>query len=289
MDWKKFFDFEPDGDKEKKANEKFNFKKFDDEDEDDWFDLDTFFNEFEDSRFHAFPKSMLKQFKEVIEAMKEIEENQDPSTKERRLQKFYDNYSDFKQKSDQDLDGKIYANQLDAILKKINPEVMLKDNRDDVKIKKQQPMRKLTDEEKIMDIIHGTYKEEIVPVKPRTKRHVHKAPFSPHHFNAMPPFHEFPPPPSNATKSWGRTIISIRNPDGSYETRKIEKTPDGNTKTTIMKKDAEGHSSTQSFIGDESKAANQMIVDQTKVSQNSTDHYERNLINYDGYKIPCLW
>jgi hypothetical protein len=259
--------------------------------------LETFFNEFQDShfQFHGFPKSTMKQFKEVIEAMKDIEENDDSSTKDGRLQKFYDNYSDFKQKSDQDLDGQAYANQLDSILNKINPELMQKGMRDGREVKIKQ-VRKLTDEEKIMDIIHGTYMEEIVPVKPR-KRHVHKAPFSPHHFSALPPFHDFPPPSSSSphasssasSKSWGRTVISIRNPDGSHETRNIEKSPDGSTKTTITKKDAEGNSSTQSYIGDESKG-NIVALDQSKAAApSSNDHNERNLINHDGYKIPCLW
>lgn len=292
MDWRKFFDFESD-DKDKKQGDKFNFKKFDDEeDEDDWFDLETFFNEFHDSRFqfHGFPKSTMRQFKEILEQLPKDIEDEDVATKERKLQQFYDNYSDFKQKTDKDLDGKIYANQLDSILQKIHPEIMQKGAKD-VQIKAQQPIRKLTDEEKIMDIIHGTYKEEVKAIVPkqRKRQYVHKAPFSPHHFNALPPFNEFHPPPTSSptTKSWGRTFISIRNPDGSYETRKIERTPDGNTRTTITRKDSDGNSSTQSFVGDEPRE--KLSVEQPNTTRSEADHNERNLVNYNGYKIPCLW
>ncbi|CAG9797203.1 unnamed protein product [Chironomus riparius] len=292
MDWRKFFGSESD-DKDRKRSDKFNFKKFDDQDDDDeWFDLETFFNDFQDNkfRFHGFPNSILKQFKTIIDAMEDIEVD-DQHIKEKNLQKFYDNYSQFKQKSDQDLDGKIYVDQLDTLLKRINPELMLKDDKKkiDSDLKNVQIIRKLTDEEKIMDIIHGTYKEPVIPVKPR-KRHIHKAPLSPHHFSALPPFHEFPPPSNNNqhqghSRSWGKTVISIRNSDGSSETRKVERTSDGNTRTTITKMDAGGNSSTKSFVGDE-KITN---FNQSTHVVTSSKYDERNLISYDGYKIPCLW
>jgi len=222
-----------------------------------------------------------------------MEETQvdDKNAKERNMQKFYDNYSQFKKKTDQDIDGKIYADQLDNILKMINPEIILKDEKKSLNQQNQaQVMRKLTDDEKIMDIIHGTYKEPIFLPKPR-KRHIHKAPISPHHFSALPPFHEFPPPSSahpNHSRTWGKTVISIRNADGSSETRKVEKTPDGNTRTTITKMDSDGNSSTKSFIGDEKSNS----FSQSSTSQmitTSSNHDERNLVNHNGYKIPCLW
>lgn len=226
--------------------------------------------------------------------MEETEDAGDQHTKEKNLQKFYDNYSQFKKKTDQDLDGKIYVDQLDTLLKRINPELKLKqDEKNDgsqLSVNDVQILRKLTDEEKIMDIIHGTYKEPVIPTKPR-KRHLHKAPISPHHFSTLP-FHEFPPPSSSTPnnhhhqgRSWGRTVISIRNADGSSETRKVERLPDGNTRTTITKTDTDGNSSTKSFVGEEKKAA---INHSTHVIS-SENHDERNLVDYHGYKIPCLW
>lgn len=273
------------------TRDKFNFKKFDDQDEDDeWFDLDTFFNEFHDNkfRFDGFPNSVLKQFKTIMDAMEETEVD-DQHIREKNLQKFFDNYSQFKQKTDRDLDGKIYVDQLDTLLKRINPNLMLKDEKKEATNENVQVIRKLTDEEKIMDIIHGTYKEPVIPPKPR-KRHIHKAPISPHHFSALPPFHEFPPPSSstaqNHPRAWGRTVISIRNADGSSETRKVERTPDGNTRTTITKMDADGNSSTKSFVGDEKTSR---FNQQSLHAVTSSNHDERNLVSFNGYKIPCLW
>lgn len=224
--------------------------------------------------------------------MKEIDDETDQISKDKSVQKFYDNYSDFKQKSDKDLDGKIYAEQLDSLLKRINPELMLKNSNDENSQSQQNVVRKLTDEEKIMDIIHGTYKAPIIVYKPR-KQNVHKAPLSPHHFSALPPFHEFPAPPSTqqssaSSRSWGKTVISIRNADGSYETRTTTKTPDGNSRTTITKKDPEGNASTQSFTGDEPQK-NTSDQSSSKAGNALTNHEERNLISYNGYKIPCLW
>lgn len=283
MDWNKYF-----GDNN-------NFKKFDNDDTDDediYLDLDTFFNEFHGKKFkfNGFPPSILKQFQDIIKSMEDFDDN--PGMKKR--QEFFDKYSEFKQKSDQDLDGKIYTDQLESLLKNINPELMLKDSNNNFGniLKRDQALQKLTDEEKIMDIIHGTFKEEVVPPRQQKKRQVQKAPHSRPPYNF--PFHELPPAaaPSNSmgsqshTKTWGRTIISYRNADGSYETRKMERSPDGTTRTTITKTDADGKSSTQSFTGDERK---DIAVNQASKDVQSTHHDERNLIQFNGYKIPCLW
>ena len=105
---------------------------------------------------------------------------------------------------------------------------MLKDEKkkNNSDLKNVQITRKLTDEEKIMDIIHGTYKEQVIPVKPR-KSYINKTPLSPHNFSALPPFHEFLPPSNNNnqhqghSRSWGKTVISIRNLVGLSEARKV--------------------------------------------------------------------
>jgi hypothetical protein len=260
-------------------SEKNNFKKFDDEEFfDDDLDLESFFNEFHGSKFNfqGFPPSILKQFQEILEALDD--DNED------RRRNFLDKYSEFRQKTDSDLDGKIYTEQLDTLFKRISPEKMLKENNLNESKGVQQVAKKLSDEEKIMAIIHGTYNEPVVAAPKSRKRQVQKA-ISPH-FGALPPFHEFPPSfnhqQQHPNKTWGKTVISIRKPDGSYETRKVERTADGNVKTTITKVDSDGKSSTHSFSGDD-----KAIVPSN--SQANDGGRERNLITYEGYKIPCLW
>lgn len=250
-----------------------NFKKFDYEsDDDDFFDLDDLFSEFHGNtfNFHGFPPGILKQFSEILEAMQEMDDI--PQNGQR--QKFENKYNEFRQKTDNDIDGQLYADQLDTLLKRISPDLMPKDSafKGIIQKKVKQP-----EEEKILDIIHGTFHEEIVPVKPR-KRQVQKIPASPHHFGGLPPF-DLPP---SSGRSWGKTVISIRKPDGSYEVKKVERTPDGQTRTTITKTDTNGASSTQSFTGEQQK----QIANSSPASAN---YAERNLTVVDGYKIPCLW
>lgn len=218
--------------------------------------------------FGVFPPGILKQFQEVLRAMQDFDE--EPENGQR--QKLFENkYNELRQKTDKDLDGQLYADQLDTLLKRISPNLIPKDAT---------PMqkKKLLDEEKIMDIIHGTYREEVVPAKPR-KRQAQKIPASaaPHHFGGLPPF-DFP---TSSGRTWAKTVISIRKQDGSFETRKMERAPDGQTTTTITKTDSDGLSSTQTFTGDEQRSI--------AMTPASGIHEERNLIMFDGYKIPCLW
>lgn len=292
MDWKKFFG------SEREEKDKHNFKKFDneDDDDDDFSDLETFFNEFGNSQFgfKGFSPNILKQFSEILEAMEELNKN---ATDEQRL-KMLERYNEFKEKKrDSDLDDKVYGEQLDALLKRISPDLMIKD--DEVKNKTeiivQQPSRKLTDEEIIMDKIHGTFKEEVRTPATRSNRkgNIQKAPISPHHhFGALPPFHEFPPSatqPNGANKSWNKTVISIRKSDGTYETRKLERSTDGVLRTTITKTDVDGNKSTQTFIGNDNDQSEKKVINSTPSKVEIVPHEERNFINQDGYKIPCLF
>lgn len=280
MDWKKYFG--PAGKDDQDS--KHNFKKFDYEDDDDDFsDLETFFNEFHGNKFNfdGFPPHILRQFQEILEAMEGLHRGDDNDENRQRLA---DKVYEFKERRDIDLDDKAYADQLDSLLKRFSPDLMLKDEPRKVVV---QETRKLTDEEKIWDKIHGTFKEEIrsAPQRPR-KSQVHKAPMSPHHFGSLPPFHEFPPPSSQG-KSWGKTVISIRKSDGTSETRRMERTSDGTVKTTITKTDADGHSSTQTFLGDDQSKL--IGSSEKKVDATPKSHEERNLIDFNGYKIPCLF
>lgn len=260
------------------SSEKSNsFRKFDqaDDEDDDFFDLDDFFSEFHGNKFNfqGFPPSILRQLQEILEAMQEFDN--DPENSQRRGS-FEKKYNDFRQKTDQDLDGQLYADQLDTLLKRISPEYA---PNEPARTLKNQKKFKQPDEEKIMDIIHGTFREEIVPVKPR-KRQVQKVPASPHHFGGLPPFDL--PPSSSRNHSWGKTVISIRKQDGTYETRKMERSSDGQTKTTITKTNPDGSSSTQTFSGESHKP---MIAQPT-----NSNYDERNMRkSEDGYIVPCLW
>lgn len=239
--------------------------------------MDDLFSEFNGNafNFHGFPPGVLKQFQEIIEAMQQLDEEPENG---QRQKSFESKYNEFRKKTDTDLDGQLYADQLDLLLRRISPNLAPKDSALKAQNTINQKKVKLSDEDKILDIIHGTYKEEIVPVKPR-KRQVQKLPTSPHHFGGLPPF-DLPP---SGGRTWGRTVISIRKSDGSYETRKTERSPDGQTKTTITRTEPDGtSSSSQTFSGEGSKA----IVQQPPASGN---HAERNLATFDGYKIPCLW
>ena len=258
------------------------FKKFDySEDDEDEFGLDDFFSEFHGNtfNFHGFPPTVLKQFQEIIEAMQEFEAEPENNN---RQKSFENKYKEFRQKTDQDLDGQIYADQLDTLLKRISPEFTPNSSSAPQDAAANQKKKfKQSDEDKIMDIIHGTYREEIVPVKPR-KRQVQKVPAmqSPHHFG-LPPF-DLPP---TGSRTWGKTVISIRKPDGTYETRKTERSPDGQTTTTITKTDTDGTKSTQTFMGEGGKAQAAQ-----KSAEAGANYNERNLLTTsEGYKIPCLW
>lgn len=256
------------------------FKKFDYEsDDDDDLDLEDFFSEFHGNsfNFHGYPPGILKQFREVIEAMTQLEE--EPNN---QRQTFFENkYKDFRLKTDQDLDGQIYAEQLDTLLKRISPELAAKDSTQYIN-GNQQIKVKQSDEDKILDIIHGTFKEVVVPVKPRRRPNVQKVPATPHHFGGLPPFDGLNPSSGRGT-TWGKTVISIRKGDGTFEKREMERTADGQTKTTITKTGSDGTKSTQTFTGD----------GQTMVAKPAPPAIEsradRNLVMFNGYSIPCLW
>lgn len=139
--------------------------------------------------------------------MEEIDEKSTKETSEMFKKDFDKKYNHFKQ-IDRDLDGQIYAEQLDSLLKRVSPQLMLVNP---VETKQVKPKVRLTDDEKIMDMIHGTYKEEVVVSKPR-KRPVQKpTPGVPKSFNGA---FEGTIAPQHHARSWGRTVISITKPDG---------------------------------------------------------------------------
>lgn len=227
----------------------------------------------------------MRQFQEIFEAMKDLDV--DPENDEQQ-KSFENKYNEFRQKTDQDLDGKIYADQLDTLLKRISPDNAAMKEQKTIALSKKK--FKQPDEEIIMDKIHGTFREEVIPPRPARRSKIQKLPVHPHHFGGIPPF-DFPPAQSPnshaASRSWGKTVISIRNADGTYETRKVERSSDGQTKTTITRKKADGTSSTETYRGDVNANLNQKSLALPNLM--SDEYAERNLVLKNGYKVPCLF
>ena len=139
--------------------------------------------------------------------MEEIDEKSTVETSEMFKKDFDKKYSHFKQ-IDRDLDGQIYADQLDSLLKRVSPQLMLVNPQEINRVK---PKVRLTDDEKIMDMIHGTYKEDIVVSRPRNRSVQKPSPGVPKSFNGA---FEGTIAPQHHARSWGRTVISITKPDG---------------------------------------------------------------------------
>ncbi|CAO1340388.1 unnamed protein product [Diamesa hyperborea] len=272
---RKFFLSEAEDKDNKRKKEKNHFKKpslVADDDDDD------FFEEFNGNKFnfHGFPADILKQFEEVLSTMEEIDEKSTVETSEMFKKDFDKKYNHFKQ-IDRDLDGQIYADQLDSLLKRVSPQLMLVNPEETKQVK---PKLRLTDEEKIMNMIHGTYIEEVVVSKPRKRPVPKPTPGVPKSFNGA---FESTIVPQHHARSWGRTVISITKPDGTHETRKTERNIDGVTRTTITRSKADGTSLTETY----SSADIKREVNPNQIQ--GFNHLERNLTKYSGYLIPNLW
>lgn len=137
---------------------------------------------------------------------------------------------------DSDLDGKAYAEQLKTLLDRIAPEKRQQmqhqqQTQQQQQLQLQLPHVKRSEEEQIMDKIHGTVQEQAVVSRPKPNRRS----VSP----GVPPNGVFD---GNSPRVFGQSIISqtIRKPDGSYETKRTIRDSTGQTKTTIIKSE-NGH------------------------------------------------
>lgn len=136
---------------------------------------------------------------------------------------------------DTDLDGEIYADQLHTLLQRITPELnnMIPADIFERNIKtptesKVVIPRKLTDEEKIWNQIHGNVVEDTAPPKRVTiSRKPHQQ--IPHHGGAFEGIVGGP-----KTFRQGYSFQIIRKP-GCNETRRTVTDKDGNTKTIIRR------------------------------------------------------
>lgn len=156
----------------------------------------------------------------------------------------FENSAAVKPSVDVDLDGEIYADQLHSLLQRISPD--LENMRAEALVpKKPEPKRKLTDEEKVMDMIHCIDDEENnAAVQPFKKPEMGNKPPNvriPHYGGAFEGVVGGP-------KTYRQTFSyqMIRKPDGTYATSTVVD-PSGNTKT-VIKRTVDGETKTQTLI-----------------------------------------
>ncbi|XP_058823231.1 uncharacterized protein LOC131684402 [Topomyia yanbarensis] len=147
---------------------------------------------------------------------------------------------------DTDLDGEIYPDQLHTLLQRISPDLkeLLPKKRGSGTPSRSEPKMKLTDEQKIMDWIHGYKESDPLPaVRPRAPRRMPSQRFHDGIFEGT----------FQGPRMFGQSIISqtIRKPDGTYETRKTVRDSEGHTKTTITRSTKDGQKETITTYGDE--------------------------------------
>uniref|UniRef100_A0AAG5DX19 Uncharacterized protein n=1 Tax=Anopheles atroparvus TaxID=41427 RepID=A0AAG5DX19_ANOAO len=152
---------------------------------------------------------------------------------------------------DTDLDGEIYPDQLHTLLQRISPELkeLIPKKRNDAPVatpNSTSQRRKLTDEEKVMDLIHG--------IKEQQQHQPAGSLAKPKRGGLQQRFHEggifegaFQGP-----RMFGQSIISqtIRRPDGSYETRRTVRDSEGNTQTTVTLATKDGRKETVTTYDD---------------------------------------
>lgn len=233
-----------------------------------------------------------QQMHEILRSIKEHEgdesTNFDRNLKDEYLKPGFEEnfFKEFKKNQkplDTDLDGEIYADQLHSLLHRLSPEIesMLPKNSNKPKIIK--PKVKLSDEEKIMAIIHGTNDEEQNKVVRRKEVVVPKLP--PHFGGVFEGTYQGP-------KMFGQSIMTqtIRKPDGSYETKKIVRDTDGNIKTTITRS-VDGKTETITTYGDEgSKPALKSDIKIKDLSPASFPSDRNIFVSKNGYALPKnLW
>uniref|UniRef100_A0A182MD37 Uncharacterized protein n=2 Tax=Anopheles culicifacies TaxID=139723 RepID=A0A182MD37_9DIPT len=147
-------------------------------------------------------------------------------------------------RQDTDLDGEIYADQLHSLLQRISPdlkELMPKKRTDKLENNGTAPeRRKLTDDEKVMNLIHGItdQKHQASGISKPLKRNGSLQQRFPEGGLFEGAF--------QGPRMFGQSIISqtIRRPDGSYETRRTVRDSQGNTQTTVTLSTKDGRKET---------------------------------------------
>lgn len=156
----------------------------------------------------------------------------------------FENFPNLKPGVDVDLDGEIYADQLHSLLQRISPELENMRAKQLAK-KKVEPKRKMTDEEKFMDQIHGIDEEEkraaIQPFNSNDFGNQRPNVHIPHYGGA---FEGVTDGPKTRRQTFSYQVI--RKPEGTFTTSTVVD-PDGNTKT-VIKRTVDGETKTQTLI-----------------------------------------
>lgn len=194
---------------------------------------------------------------------------------------------------DTDLDGEIYPDQLHTLLQRISPDLkeLLPKKQLSESNSKNEPKLKLSDEQKIMDWIHGYKESDVIPtIRPRVPR---KMPSQRYHDGIFEGTFQGP-------RMFGQSIISqtIRKPDGTYETRKTVRDSEGHTKTTITRSTKDGKKETITTYGDEGGPEPKPFSENTLPDPGSSnsvasvllDMNRKHLFSKNGYILPKnLW
>lgn len=228
-----------------------------------------------------------------------IEEN----FREEYMKPGFENFANTKPGVDVDLDGEIYADQLHTLLQRISPEIENLRAIKPLAPKKEEPKRKLTDEEKFMDQIHGINDEEkrsaIRPFQKPELGNQQPNVRIPHYGGA---FEGVMDGPKTRRQTFSYQIV--RKPEGTFATSTVVD-PSGNTKT-VIKRTVDGETKTQTLINgvevnDDKNAiagtgtgagagAERKTIDEVKKNDWIIDCGRHFYVNKAGYALPKnLW
>ncbi|BFF94409.1 uncharacterized protein DMAD_12047 [Drosophila madeirensis] len=279
---------------------------------------------FDDDRKFAFqvftsPLEMQKHFERqmqrLLESMDDDEQNDDnedfydvlkPGFDSSILKKFARQNG---QSLDTDLDGEIYADQMQSLIQRLNPKKgqepadeaignILPSNQS--RLLKSLNKAKLTDEELIMGRIHGTISadgEEVpqaraprsyIGIKPEIMTPM--TPMLPR--SGVTPFGGVFDGNYQGPKMFSQSVMTqtVRKPDGSYETTKVAQDTTGH-KTTTVTRMKDGRSETVvTHDGKEGKAA-AVKPQRGSLGEQHVAYADRNLfVTKEGYAMPRnLW
>lgn len=263
------------------------FEQFDGELNDEFLSSNEKFNEIHYFvfffLFHLFLQSETKTF---------VDEN----FREEYMKPGFENIEQFaetKPSVDVDLDGEIYADQLHTLLQRISPDLQSMRNKAAAPKKPDQPKRKLTVEEQVLDQIHCIDEEE----KRADIRSMKKYDFGPQQPNIRIPhyggaFEGIIDGPKTHRQTFSYQMI--RKPEGTYTTSTVVD-PSGNTKT-VIKRIVDGETKTQTLINgvdiDDNNAVAGTAINADDAKQNDwiIDCGRHFYVNKAGYAVPKnLW
>uniref|UniRef100_A0A336KPH0 CSON008612 protein n=1 Tax=Culicoides sonorensis TaxID=179676 RepID=A0A336KPH0_CULSO len=262
-----------------------------------WFeDFDNFDNKTFGFRVFTNPGEMQKHFEEQMEEMiRMLEEDNKNGMKnfdnfneelfklKPGIKKHIEDFHSAQQRAtDTDLDDKAYSEQLKTLLDRIAPE------KSQITSVKANTKEKRTEEQQIMDYIHGT-----VQVDPPVATRPRSTPIRrPNAHQVVPPQHGIFD--GNSPRVFGQSIISqtIRKPDGSYETKRTVRDSNGEVKTTIIRSENGNVQKITTYSDDKGNSLfppgmNTLKKDPHESNEDPIVEIDRTMyLNKDGYTMP---